>query len=89
MSITETTTAPSGPPPVATTHDHHGVIVTSIERPEAELAAPQSSASSDGSRMSAMLPLRVRGIERVRLHADLTILAKLACALARSSPSPA
>jgi hypothetical protein len=23
-----------------------------------------------------MLPLRVRGIERVRLHADLTILAK-------------
>lgn len=30
----------------------------------------------------AMLPLRVRGIERVRLHADLTILAKLGCALA-------
>jgi len=29
----------------------------------------------------ALLPLRVRGIERVRLHADLTILAKLACAL--------
>ena len=27
----------------------------------------------------ALLPLRVRGIERVRLHADLTILAKLAC----------
>ena len=35
----------------------------------------------------ALLPLRVRGIERVRLHADLTILAKLACALARSAPS--
>jgi len=31
----------------------------------------------------ALLPLRVRGIERVRLHADLTILAKLACALTR------
>ena len=31
----------------------------------------------------AMLPLRVRGIERVRLHADLTILAKLACTLER------
>jgi hypothetical protein len=31
----------------------------------------------------ALLPLRVRGIERVRLHADLTILAKLGCALAR------
>ena len=28
----------------------------------------------------SLLPLRVRGIERVRLHADLTILAKLACA---------
>ena len=34
----------------------------------------------------AMLPLRVRGLERVRLHADLTILAKLACALARGAP---
>jgi transposase len=32
----------------------------------------------------ALLPLRVRGLERVRLHADLTILAKLACALARA-----
>ena len=31
----------------------------------------------------ALLPLRVRGLERVQLHADLTILAKLACALAR------
>lgn len=28
-------------------------------------------------------PLRVRGLERVRLHANLTILTKLACALAR------
>jgi hypothetical protein len=28
----------------------------------------------------------VRGIERVRLHADLTILAKLASALARARP---
>jgi hypothetical protein len=32
----------------------------------------------------ALLPLRVRGLERVRLHADLTILAKLACALAHA-----
>jgi len=30
----------------------------------------------------AMLPLRVRRIERVRLHVDLTVLAKLACRLA-------
>jgi Transposase DDE domain len=37
----------------------------------------------------ALLPLRVRGIERVRLHADLTILAKLAGALARSRSSVA
>ena len=34
----------------------------------------------------ALLPLRVRGLDRVRLHADLTILAKLACALSRSRP---
>ena len=32
----------------------------------------------------ALSPLRVRGLERVRLHADLTILAKLSCALARA-----
>ena len=37
---------------------------------------------------SALLPLRVRGIEGVGLHADLTILAKLACALARARPAP-
>jgi hypothetical protein len=35
-----------------------------------------------------LLPLRVRGLERVRLHADLTILAKLACALARARAVP-
>jgi hypothetical protein len=32
----------------------------------------------------ALAPLRVRGIDRVRLHADLTILAKFSCALARA-----
>jgi hypothetical protein len=36
----------------------------------------------------ALLPLRVRGIERVRLHADLTILAKLGCALAKARDVP-
>jgi hypothetical protein len=36
----------------------------------------------------ALAPLRVRGIDRVRVHADLTILAKLACALARSRALP-
>lgn len=32
-------------------------------------------------------PLRVRGLERVRLHADLTVLTKLACALSRARAS--
>jgi hypothetical protein len=32
----------------------------------------------------SLLPLRVRGLERVRLHADLTVLAKLSCTLERA-----
>ena len=36
----------------------------------------------------ALLPLRVRGLERVKLHADLTILTKLSCALARARAAP-
>lgn len=32
----------------------------------------------------ALLPLRVRGLERVRLHADLAVLAKLSCTLDRA-----
>ena len=36
----------------------------------------------------ALSPLRVRGLERVRLHADLTILARLACALANARAVP-
>jgi hypothetical protein len=36
----------------------------------------------------AVAHLRVRGIERVRLHADLTILAKLSPALARARAVP-
>ncbi len=36
----------------------------------------------------ALLPLRVRRVERVRLHADLTILARLACALATARAVP-
>jgi len=34
-------------------------------------------------------PLRVRGLDRVRLHVDLTILTKLACALARARAATA
>lgn len=36
----------------------------------------------------ALAPLRVRGLDRVRLHADLTILAKLSCALSRARGFP-
>ncbi len=36
----------------------------------------------------ALLPLRVRRIERVRLHADLTILSRLAVALAKTRAVP-
>jgi len=36
----------------------------------------------------ALTPLRVRGIERVRLHADLTTLSKLSCALAGARAVP-
>ena len=36
----------------------------------------------------SLAPLRVRRIERVRLHADLTILAKLSCALTRARVVP-
>jgi hypothetical protein len=36
----------------------------------------------------ALSPLRVRRLDRVRLHADLTILAKLACTLARAHAVP-
>jgi transposase len=35
-----------------------------------------------------LLPLRLRRIERVRLHADLTILARLACVLASARAAP-
>jgi transposase len=36
----------------------------------------------------ALLPLRSRGLHRVRLHADLTILAKLGCALSQARAVP-
>ncbi len=36
----------------------------------------------------ALLPLRARRIERVRLHADLTILSRLAVALAKARAVP-
>ena len=35
-----------------------------------------------------LAPLRVRGLDRVALHADLTMLARLSQALARARPVP-
>jgi transposase len=35
-----------------------------------------------------LTPLRIRGIERVALHADLTMLARLSLALARARAVP-
>jgi 4-hydroxy-4-methyl-2-oxoglutarate aldolase len=39
MTTLDIDTAPSGPPPVATRHDHQGLIVTKIERPAPEVIA--------------------------------------------------
>ena len=39
MTTTTLEPAISGPPPVATRHDHQGVIVTSIDRPDPKLVA--------------------------------------------------
>jgi hypothetical protein len=36
----------------------------------------------------ALTPLRVRGLEKVALHADLTMLARLSVALARARVVP-
>jgi hypothetical protein len=56
------------------------------------LPSVASSASSTANTPSgsewALLLLRVRRVERVRLHADLTILARLACALATARAVP-
>ena len=39
MTTLDIETAPAGPPPVATRHDHQGSIVTKIERPAPEVIA--------------------------------------------------
>lgn len=46
------------------------------------MALPDGRVPASKQNEWAMAPLRVRRIERVRLHVDLTILAKLACRLA-------
>ena len=67
----------------------HPLIPRETERSR-KLYASRGAVEREFGRLKhewALLPLRVRGIERVRLHADLTILAKLACALQRASRS--
>lgn len=51
-------------------------------------AALRAHRRRDGLPRLALSPLRVRGLDRVRLHADLTILAKLATVLARERAVP-
>jgi hypothetical protein len=81
----------------AVAHDHvarggpeadslHPLI--SRNTPLVTLAARQSSANGDASKTSGLSLLRVRRLDRVRLHAEKTILAKLACALSRARAVP-
>ncbi len=68
----------------------HPLIPRETERSR-KLYASRGAVEREFGRLKhewAMLPLRGRGIERVRLHANLTILAKLACALSRARAVP-
>jgi hypothetical protein len=63
----------------------HPLIPRNSER-SAKLNRSRGAVEREFGRLKpewALLPLRVRGLDRVRLHADLTILAKLTCALLR------
>jgi hypothetical protein len=68
----------------------HPLIPREAER-SAKLYRSRGAVEREFGRLKhewALLPLRVRGMERVRLHADLTILAKLAAALSRALALP-
>ena len=77
-------------PIVALKKSRHATPLTAIPHGSAEwkrLYSNRGAVEREFGRLKnewALSPLRVRGIERVRLHADLTVLSKLACALARS-----
>ena len=69
---------------------HHPLIPRESKR-WGDLYRGRSAVEREFGRLKnewALLPLRVRGLDRVRLHADLTILAKLSCALARARTAP-
>jgi hypothetical protein len=64
----------------------HPLIPRASER-SAKLYRSRGAVEREFGRLKhewALLPLRVRGLERVRLHADLTVLAKLGSTLARA-----
>jgi hypothetical protein len=64
----------------------HPLIPRETER-SAKLYRSRGAVEGEFGRLKhewALLPLRMRGLDRVRLHADLTILAKLTCALANA-----
>jgi hypothetical protein len=68
----------------------HPLIPRDSKRSKA-LYASRGSVEREFGRLKhewSLLPLRVRGLDRVRLHADLTILAKLACRLAAERALP-
>src|SRR6266498_5998040 len=57
----------------------------------AELVTCDQTIERENGRLKhewALLPLRVRRLERVQLHADLTILARLTVALAKARAVP-
>ena len=56
-----------------------------------KLYRPRGAVERENGRLKhewALLPLRVRRLERVQLHADLTMLARLATALAKARAVP-
>jgi hypothetical protein len=68
----------------------HPLIARESKRSKA-LYASRGAVEREFGRLKhewSLLPLRVRGLARVRLHADLTILAKLACRLAAERALP-
>jgi hypothetical protein len=70
----------------STTATLAAVVTSARGRPT---AASSARASAGFGRLKddwARAPLRVRGLDRARLHADLTILAEPACALSRTRP---
>ena len=77
--------APQGTQPIPLTADPHGSAEWK------RLYRGRAAVEREFGRLKhdyGLAPLRVRGIERVRLHADLTILARLALVLARARGAP-